>query len=81
MSLKLEDLTVYQLLITFIAILIIVVSCKVCHRLYFHRLATFPGPPLAAVTSLCTAYYDLILDGSLVKHLLELHKEYGNSIQ
>jgi len=50
---------------------------RILYRLTLHPLAGFPGPKIAAATSLYTAYYDLMLDGSSVKHLAELHEEYG----
>jgi len=50
---------------------------RIIYRLKFHPLAMFPGPRLAAATNLYTAYYDLVLDGSLVKQLPELHRIYG----
>ncbi|KAF2468547.1 cytochrome P450 [Lindgomyces ingoldianus] len=49
---------------------------RIIYRLFFHPLAKFPGPKLAAVTTLYNAYYD-ILDSGLVKCLPELHEKYG----
>ncbi|EGN98958.1 hypothetical protein SERLA73DRAFT_181706 [Serpula lacrymans var. lacrymans S7.3] len=46
-------------------------------KLYFHPLANFPGPKLAALTRLYQAYYDIVKDGSLVNHLWILHRKYG----
>jgi len=47
------------------------------HRLYFHPLARFPGPKLAALTSWYEFYYDVILDGQFYFKRKELHELYG----
>lgn len=52
---------------------------RLVYRLYFHPLAKFPGPKLAAATSLYNAYYDIMQPG-LVKMLPELHQNYGSNI-
>lgn len=44
------------------------------------NLQSFPGPKLAALTRLYTAYYDLIKGGAMVDHLGELHQRYGKSL-
>ena len=49
---------------------------RLIYRLYFHPLAKFPGPKLAAATSLYNAYYDCIGEG-LCKELPKLHRQYG----
>ncbi|KAH0588957.1 hypothetical protein H2248_004739 [Termitomyces sp. 'cryptogamus'] len=47
------------------------------YRLFYHPLSKFPGPRLAAITDLYSAYYDLVLDGVLLDHLEHLHRTYG----
>lgn len=49
----------------------------VIYRLYFHPLAGFPGPRLAAATSWWEFYYDVVKDGELVFQLPGLHEKYG----
>lgn len=56
------------------------VFIKTVYRLYFHPLRNFPGPKIAAVTTLYNAYYD-ICDSGLVKRLPKLHKKYGPVIR
>jgi len=49
---------------------------KVIYRLYFHPLAKFPGPKLAAATSMYAMHQALVKDG-YVFEFVELHKKYG----
>ena len=51
----------------------------IIYRLYFHPLSRFPGPKLAASTSLFAAYYNLVLGGRFTRKLPELHGKYGRS--
>ncbi|RPA81478.1 cytochrome P450 [Ascobolus immersus RN42] len=50
------------------------------YRLYFHPLAKFPGPKLAAASTLYEFYYDYIgpKRGYLSQHVLDLHDQYGD---
>ena len=50
---------------------------KTLYRVTFHPLARFPGPRLAAITSLWAASYDCSAEDSVIKHLHALHKKYG----
>lgn len=47
------------------------------YRLYFHPLAKFPGPKLAAITRYFEAYYDVIRGGQYTFKISELHQKYG----
>ncbi|EKM57484.1 uncharacterized protein PHACADRAFT_206389 [Phanerochaete carnosa HHB-10118-sp] len=47
------------------------------YRSFFHPLARFPGPKLAAATYWYSTYYEVWKDGALIEHLEELHKRYG----
>ncbi|KAG6872652.1 hypothetical protein C0995_007982 [Termitomyces sp. Mi166 len=49
------------------------------YRLFWHPLSKFPGPRLAAITDLYSAYYDL--GGALVDHLEDLHRAYGSIVR
>lgn len=51
----------------------------VARRLFLHPLKSFPGPRLAAITDLYSAYYEIWMDGRIVSHLEELHRIYGQS--
>jgi len=56
---------------------VIVLIIRAIYRITFHPLARFPGPKLAAITSLWAASYDLSKQDSLIKHLHALHDQYG----
>lgn len=62
------------------ATLVSYILIKTICRLYFHPLAKFPGPKLAAATTLYNAYWDICTPG-LVKHLPEMHNKYGPCIR
>ena len=49
----------------------------VIYRLYFHPLSKFPGPKLAATTSLYEFYWNCIKDGQAAHRRKEWHEKYG----
>lgn len=53
------------------------VAFTVIYRLYFHPLSKFPGPKIAAVTTLYNAYHDVVRGGQYVWVVEEMHKQYG----
>lgn len=56
---------------------VVFIASTVIYRLYLHDLQDFPGPRLAACTSLYKTYYEVLKGGELLQHLLELHEKYG----
>lgn len=50
---------------------------KVVYRIYFHPLSKFPGPRLAAATTLYRAWYQIVRDGGQLRQWNKLHEQYG----
>lgn len=59
---------------------LLALTIQMVRRLLFHPLSKYPGPPLAAVTSLYRAYFDIVMDGGWAEHLEYLHQVYGSCI-
>lgn len=59
----------FTILIYFLSIIL--------YRLFWHPLAKFPGPKLAAVTRWYEAYYDVVQNGRYTFRIAELHTQYG----
>lgn len=61
------------------------VACRILYRAWYnyyrHPLASFPGPRVAALTSLYKAYIDCVAKGSLVHILERLHVIYGDVVR
>jgi len=60
-----------------LATVITIYGFQVIWRLFFHPLANFPGPRLAAISGFYHTYYDLVMYGGLVDQLEILHRKYG----
>lgn len=58
--------------------IVLYIAGTLTYRLYFHPLAKFPGPKLAAATRWYEAYYDVVCRGRYTFKIAELHKKYGN---
>lgn len=50
------------------------------YNVYFHPLAEFPGPRLAATTTYWKAYLECILSRSFCHELVDLHARYGETV-
>lgn len=57
--------------------LVAYVSFKWIYRLYFHPLADFPGPRLAAISHWYEGYYDIVKKGRYTFEIGKLHEKYG----
>lgn len=53
------------------------VTFKWIYRLFFHPLAKFPGPKLAAATHLYEGYYDVVKKGRYIFEVGKMHEKYG----
>lgn len=51
--------------------------CTWVYNLYFHPLAGYPGPRIAAASGLYEFYYDVIKGGQYLYKIEEMHRKYG----
>jgi hypothetical protein len=56
------------------------ISFRWVYRIYFHPLAKFPGPKLAAATHLYEGYYDVAKKGRYIFEVEKMHKKYGQDL-
>ena len=73
----LDRLSSTQVIVSLASVFVLYVAGLVVYRLFFHPLAKYPGPRLAAITRYYEAYYDLWKGGIYTFKIGELHKEYG----
>lgn len=57
--------------------IVVYFTSLIFYRLFFHPLAGFPGPKLAAITRYVEGYYDVVLGGQYTWKIAEMHKKYG----
>ncbi|KAI3616417.1 cytochrome, partial [Moniliophthora roreri] len=66
-----------ELFATFLLATFILLSLRLARKHFSDPLKWFPGPKLAKWTRLYRFYYDSIVGGGWLRHLQELHEEYG----
>lgn len=74
---RLLSLTYLQALIYVVLTSLLAVFIAGIKRIYFHPLSQFPGPRIAALTSLYGTYFDVIKGGIGIKRWPDLHRKYG----
>lgn len=68
---------IYDLGVALLLVLVAHRASVIFYRLYLHPLANFPGPRLAAASTLYRAFYQFWRDGELLHKVIELHEIYG----
>ena len=69
--------TALQAVLLLIPSFVLYIALLYIYRLFFHPLARYPGPKLAAISNWYEFYYDVTLQGKFTFHIQELHKKYG----
>jgi hypothetical protein len=62
-----------------IGVLVLQYVCRIIYRLCFSPLAGFPGPKLAAMTSLYEFYFDYFKQAKYCFEIERMHQVYGRS--
>ena len=72
-------MSLVEAICSLMGLLSLYVILTVVHRLFFHPLAKFPGPKLAAATKWYEFYFDIIKSpgGQFFRELSRMHDEYG----
>ena len=71
------DLSLFNAIFLVLQFIFCLLVYVIISRLFFHPLASIPGPCLAAITSLYRFYYCVVRGGEMIDHLKYLHKVYG----
>lgn len=74
---NMEPLTICRIFATVILAYAIWIIASGVRNLYFHPLASFPGPKLAAFSIWWKIYLEVFLGENLTDRLFELHGTYG----
>lgn len=74
----LKEFSLLPLCLIAVSALFVYSSWLVSYRLYFHRLARFPGPKLAIATWWYEFYFEVFQRGQYTWKLIDLHKQYGS---
>ncbi|KAI0460035.1 cytochrome P450 [Xylaria acuta] len=61
----------------FILVVVLYRLFKVVYNLFFHPLAKFPGPKVAAASHLYEFYWSIVRDGEFIWEIERMHKKYG----
>lgn len=64
----------FILVLVFLALYVLTLTV---YRLYFHPLASFPGPWIAAISSWPEFYHEVIRNGQFSKVIDQYHDQYG----
>lgn len=75
--LKFNTRPTLSLLVAALSVWVVYVVGLGIYRLFFHPIARFPGPKLAAVTRWYEFYYEIVKKGNFTFHIQDLHKKYG----
>ncbi|KAF4550592.1 Cytochrome P450-like protein 84 [Elsinoe fawcettii] len=60
-----------------VVVLLSYLAVTAIYNLYFHPLASFPGPKFTAATKLYEFYHDVIRGGQFYKEIQRMHAVYG----
>ena len=77
LSTLIRDAPAVSSLAFIIAGFIFYLVANLLYRLYFHPLAKFPGPKIAAATHWYEFYYNWWLQGKYIFEIERLHQQYG----
>ncbi|CAG8906705.1 unnamed protein product [Penicillium egyptiacum] len=64
-------------MITLIVAILLFLVGRTIYRLYIHPLSKFPGPKLAAISSIYEFYYSVLKGGMFIREMERMHEKYG----